>query len=307
MIYIIIVTYNAEQFIEKTIYSILHSQPKHNFKILAVDNASRDKTVEKLEKFPHISIIRNDKNLGFGRAVNQGLKKFLKSNAEYVLLLNQDAELFPDTIDKLIEFYETFENKEEIGILAPLEINNEGNPQKLVFHWLMRSNFQFFVDLYNNNLQNVYFTNFISASCWLLPRKTVETIGGFNPMFFMYGEDGEYCFRVKAHKLKIALLPKVFYKHHKINFYKKSFSRQILEVRNYFVEHSAEPNYTFAQNVKSSLRFIYTETIKFLALFRFKLAFAYIIGTFWFFVSLPKAYHYHKLEQKPQPTFLTDE
>ena len=64
-------------------------------------------------------------------------------------------------------------------------------------------------DLYWDRLDDVYNTHYVNAAAWLLPRKTLEMIGGFDPIFFHYGEDDNYMNRVLYHGFKIGICPKV--------------------------------------------------------------------------------------------------
>ena len=53
----------------------------------------------------------------------------------------------------------------------------------------------------------------VNAAAWLIPKKTLEIVGGFSPLFFLYGEDDNYCQRVKFHNLKIGICPGSYIKH----------------------------------------------------------------------------------------------
>ena len=60
----------------------------------------------------------------------------------------------------------------------------------------------------------------INAATWLIPKNTLETVGGFDPMFFMYGEDDNYCQRVQYHGLNIGITPNCLIKHDSQNNFK---------------------------------------------------------------------------------------
>jgi len=64
-------------------------------------------------------------------------------------------------------------------------------------------------DLYFARLKDVYQTLYVNAAAWLLPRRTLETVGGFDPIFFHYGEDDNYMQRTHYHGLKIGICPKI--------------------------------------------------------------------------------------------------
>ena len=54
---------------------------------------------------------------------------------------------------------------------------------------------------------DVYEIKFVNAAAWLISRNCIETVGGFNPLFFLYGEDNDYLTRVKYHKFKVGVYP----------------------------------------------------------------------------------------------------
>src|SRR5690606_3487544 len=73
---------------------------------------------------------------------------------------------------------------------------------------------QFFSDfVLKNPIPPVYEIPFVNAAAWMLSRKCIENIGGFDPLFFHYGEDDNYCQRVLYHGFKIGVLPKVYVIH----------------------------------------------------------------------------------------------
>lgn len=202
----IVVTYNGMKWINDCLLSIKNSTIE--VEIVVVDNNSSDNTLDFVMKnFPSVVLFPQNENLGFGKANNIGMRYALEQNADYVFLLNQDAKVEKDTIEKLIELAE---NHPEFGILSPIHLNWEASSIEFGFY-----HSTLFSDLIlSKNLQNYYIEDrFINASCWLLPIKTLKTVGGFDPIFFHYGEDVNYCQRVIYHKLKMVVVPttKVFH------------------------------------------------------------------------------------------------
>lgn len=96
-----ILTYNGESLIEDCLQSVL-DQTYENLEILVIDNASTDKTVEKIRNSP-IRIIKNKENLGFAAGHNLGIRE---SKGEYVLCLNQDVVLDKNFVKYAIEAME---------------------------------------------------------------------------------------------------------------------------------------------------------------------------------------------------------
>lgn len=209
VIYVVIVTYKGEQWYDRCFSSLMNSSIP--LRVVVVDNASGDGTVHYIkEHYPEIHLIESDKNLGFGGANNIGIRYALDHDAAYVFLLNQDAWIETDTIEGLIIVSQAHP---EYGILSPVHLNKE---KTHVEKWLLQrlddfrtTDSKLFDDVYLGRLKDVYRTRYVNAAAWFLPRKTLETIGGFDPVFFHYGEDDNYINRVLYHGLIIGICPKL--------------------------------------------------------------------------------------------------
>lgn len=206
----IIVTYNGLQWYERCLGSVLRSAIPVD--IMVVDNASQDGSADWIaEHYPEINLIRSDKNLGFGQANNIGMRYALDNGYDYVFLLNQDAWLHTnDSIERLVQ---ATENHPEYMIMSALWLYGSGERitkgSKLHMIALEGPNNDFVSDLYlGRELKEVYETDYMPAAAWLLPRKTLEQIGGFDPLFFHRGEDDNYMQRVHYHGGKIGICAK---------------------------------------------------------------------------------------------------
>lgn len=206
----IIVTYNGAQWYDRCFGSLQRSTIPVD--IMVVDNASQDGTADWIAAYyPEINLIRSDKNLGFGQANNIGMRYALDNGYDYVFLLNQDAWLHTnDCINRLVQ---AAENHPEYMIMSALwlygsgERITKGSKQHMIA--MERKGNDFVSDLYlGHALQEVYETDYVGAAAWLLPRKTLEQIGGFDPLFFHRGEDDNYMQRVHYHGGKIGLCAK---------------------------------------------------------------------------------------------------
>jgi len=202
-VYVIIVTYNGMEWVERCLASV----PKY-YELVVVDNNSTDATVNFIEKnYPEINLFKEKKNLGFGQANNKGISYALQQGANYIYLLNQDAYLENDTIDKLIQVYLKNTN---YGILSPIHTNKEKSrlDKNFANYLVYKKNKQFYSDfVLDRVIENVYEVPFVNAAGWLIPKKTLSIVGGFDPIFFHYGEDDNYCQRVIFHQLKIGVVP----------------------------------------------------------------------------------------------------
>lgn len=206
-IYIIVVTYKGLRWYDRCFTSLRESvMPVQS---IVVDNASNDGTVEYIrENYPEIHLIESKENLGFGKANNIAMRYALDHGCDYVFLLNQDAWVEPDTFEKLIDIHQ---RHPEYGILGPVQVNAEKTKVlNGVIQFLINPdsvNKQMFSDFMMGTIDEVYPVAEINAAAWLLPRKTLETVGGFDPIFLHYGEDWNYLSRVLYHQLKVGLTP----------------------------------------------------------------------------------------------------
>lgn len=212
-LFVIIVTYKGQRWYDRCFISLRESTM--SVQTIVVDNASNDGTVEYIrENYPEIHLIESKENLGFGRANNIAMRYALDNGCDYVFLLNQDAWVEPDTFEKLIAIHQ---RHPEYGILGPVQVNAEKTKVlDGVIQFLINPdnvNKQMFSDFVTGTIDEVYPVAEINAAAWLLPRKTLETVGGFDPIFLHYGEDWNYLSRVLYHKLKVGLTPRLHVVH----------------------------------------------------------------------------------------------
>ncbi|WP_223608941.1 glycosyltransferase family 2 protein [Chryseobacterium sp. OSA05B] len=208
-IYIIIVTYNAMKWAERCFTSLRKSSVP--VKCIVVDNGSVDSTQEYIRNnFPEVDFTQSETNLGFGKANNIGIEKAYKNGADFFYLMNQDAWLYEDSMEKMLEVYQNHPRQEEVGIISPIHIDGTEKYMDIFLDQYIAKNYEktrMISDLYFQTLKPWYEIHFINAAHWLLPRKTIESVGGFNPYFFHYGEDDEYVNRVHFHNMKVILVP----------------------------------------------------------------------------------------------------
>ncbi|KGO87378.1 glycosyl transferase [Flavobacterium rivuli WB 3.3-2 = DSM 21788] len=192
-IFVIIVTYNGARWIDKNIPSLLDSA--YPVRIIVVDNKSTDNTLELLNRYPELDIIKSETNLGFGKANNIGMQRALDLGADYLFLLNQDAWVFENTISSLVSKMQKYP---DLGLLSPLHYSADVNDLD-----------QSFATYYSRKTKDLDKSTavapFVNAAAWMLSRNCVEMVGFFEPFFGHYGEDRNYCDRVSYHKFLIGI------------------------------------------------------------------------------------------------------
>lgn len=209
-IYAVIVTYNAmrNSWIEKSLRSLQESTV--SIIPIVIDNGSTDETREFVPShFPEAIWLPQDKNLGFGQANNVGLRYALEHDADYVLLLNQDATIGHDAIEKMIV------HSGNNYLFSPLHLNGDGSRLDYSFKKCLAVSDNSMLDdfLIRGKLHSIYTGPsretccVIPAACWFVPISIIKTIGGFNPLFFHYSEDENYFRRLYYHHIGIMVCP----------------------------------------------------------------------------------------------------
>ena len=207
IIYVIVVTYKGKQWYDKCFSSLQESTiPVH---IVVVDNTpGADDANYIREHFPEIHIIKTAENLGFGRANNLGMRYALDHDCDYVFLLNQDAWVEPNMMELLLEQSMLYP---EYGILSPIHTTSDmQHIETGLLHYLAdyrQTDRHLLEDLLFDRVKGIYESKYINAAGWLLPRNTLETVGGFDPIYYHYEEDDDYLNRTRFHKLKIGIVP----------------------------------------------------------------------------------------------------
>lgn len=225
-IYTIIVTYNAMQrnWITRSIDSLSKSTIETTPVI--IDNGSTDGTRNYVpEHYPNVVWMPQDKNLGFGQANNLGMKYALEHQADYILLLNQDATLAPDAIEKMLVV------SDGRSLLSPLHLNGDGTRIDEMFRYSLQKSHNLMNDdlLIRHKLERCYESAEICAACWLMPIDLIKKIGGFNPLFFHYSEDNNYYHRMVYHGVKTLLVPDAhMYHDRKLQGNTEAFNRKRL-------------------------------------------------------------------------------
>jgi len=212
---VIIVNYNTKKLLENCLKSIFKFSKNVNFEVIMVDNGSKDNSQQMVKtKFPQVKLIPNRDNLGFAKANNQGIRV---AKGKYVLLLNSDTYLVENSFKKIVENANQLEN---LGVIGPLLLNEDKSIQQSVgffphlpqiFFWMTFmddlpggttlkpyhiDHESFYKQSFSSN-KNHKEVDWVTGAAFLVPKKVINGIGPLDDEIFMYGEDVEWCYRIK--------------------------------------------------------------------------------------------------------------
>lgn len=205
---IIIVTYNSENEIKDCLYSVINALTDFDYQIIIVDNNSIDNTKSIVDNFSqeNIYFIKNKKNLGYTKAINQCLKIASK---DFILFLN------PDTVinDSIINLFEELNQDQSIGAIAPQLIFPDGIIQRSCRRFPRRRDI-----IYESIGLSKIFRHSHEFNGWkmgdfdhkvnqlvdqpagaaiLMKKEGINKIGLLDERFPMFFSDVDYCYRIK--------------------------------------------------------------------------------------------------------------
>lgn len=224
---IIIVNYNTRNLTLNCIQSIKDSQLNYDYEILLVDNNSTDGSADAIKtSFSDVILIENMENVGFSKANNQAIKI---SAGRYVLLLNSDTIVNKNTLSDTILY---MEKNPMVGACGCEVLLPDGSLDKACHRGFPtpQASFYYLTGISkcfpNNPSLNGYHLNYLDmkkvheidclVGAFMMVRKeAIYQVGLLDEIFFMYGEDIDWCFRLKKAGWKIIYNPDVSIIHHK--------------------------------------------------------------------------------------------
>lgn len=222
---IVIISWNVADLLKACLESITRSQTgPYQIETIVVDSASQDHTLDMLRAdYPQLKVLPQAENIGFTRANNLGLRA---AGGRYILLLNPDTELSPDTLALMIVYMDA---NPTVGILGPHTLNTDGTtqstrrrfptlavgffestwlqpyaPGKLLDHYYVR-------EVNDNALADV---DWVQGSALMVRRAVYEQIGGLDEGYVMYSEELDWCKRAKQAAWRVIYFGKAAIIHH---------------------------------------------------------------------------------------------
>jgi hypothetical protein len=200
---------------------------KFELHTILIDNGSTDTSVSQFQRLfeanPTVTLVFNQSNLGYVEGNNVGLKLALTNNYDYVVVLNNDTQVDPNFLNPLIEFSTKHQNRYLLGpkiyFARGFEYEKTYKPSQLgKVIWSLGGIIDW-ANLYGSNLhidqvdsgqfeKPITQLDFISGCCLFIPRRILTQISQFDPKFFLYLEDADYCQKSLRASFKLAVIPK---------------------------------------------------------------------------------------------------
>jgi GT2 family glycosyltransferase len=181
--------------------------------IFVVDNGSQDGSGNEVKKaFSFVHLVENEKNLGFAKAVNQGLEK---ASGIYILLLNPDAQVKDGAIERLISFMDVHS---DAGVAGAQLLNSDGSRQssianfpslatellnKSLLRWLFPKVFPGKERDYSEAIE----VDSVIGACMMVRRDAINQVGLLDEEYFLFLEETDWCLRFKKAGWKIYHVP----------------------------------------------------------------------------------------------------
>lgn len=214
---VIIVNWNTRELTRACLSSLREQLSSVAHEVIVVDNASGDNSAEMIAAdFPDVRLIRNPENVGFGVANNQAMRV---ARGKWFMLLNSDTKLLDDSVVRLFERVRT---ASDIGIAHCRLQFPDGRLQHTAYRFptirlALLEDLGFYKLMPRRApeaLLGGYWdyaeerdVDWVAGAFMLLPRAVFEQTGGFDERLFMYGEDMEWCYRIRDKGWRIRYYP----------------------------------------------------------------------------------------------------
>jgi GT2 family glycosyltransferase len=229
---IVIVNWNTQDYLEKCLETVMASQGDFAFKVVVVDNASSDgSTAMVRQRFPDVVLVESEINGGFSYGNNLGLRALGYGNTDevstnaprYALLLNPDTEVPPQSLYEMVRYMDAHP---DVGMAGPKLLLPSGELDKACRRSFPTPTVAFyhFSGLAKRFPNSPRFARYnmtyvdpdqetevdsVVGAYMQVRREAIEQVGLMDESFFMYGEDLDWAYRVKAAGWQVVYYPKV--------------------------------------------------------------------------------------------------
>jgi N-acetylglucosaminyl-diphospho-decaprenol L-rhamnosyltransferase len=245
---VVVVTYNALPHLEACLESV------RGHEAVVVDHGSTDGTLALVrERFPDVRVIEQE-NRGLAAGWNAGMRA---ASGRYFLLLNSDAWVVGDAVERLVTFADS---QLDVAVVGPRLLNPDGSLQRSVRGfptlWRLASEYLFLRKLApRSRLLNSFYAGgfahdrvreaeFLMGACLLVRREAAEAVGFVDESFFMFNEESDWCLRFRQAGWKVLFFPGAEVKHVGGATWKRDFDpmfrEQVRSHLRFFAKHRGQ-------------------------------------------------------------------
>lgn len=220
-LFIVIVTWNGQGYVRECLNSVVSASEGLAADIIVVDNDSSDGTPEVIaQEFPRVKLIRSDRNLGFAKGNNVGLR-LVSPGARYVCLINSDVTLTSGCLRSLVCY---MDENASVGLAGPKMLAADGGVRRstMRFPTLWRvlcralaidslsGGRRVFGDLLMGRFAAAEPTDVdvLNGWFWVVRVEALQDVGPLDERFFMYSEDVDWCRRFHRTGWRVVFYPR---------------------------------------------------------------------------------------------------
>jgi GT2 family glycosyltransferase len=209
---VVLVCWNNRTYLEPCLQSLFESGMRHSFEVVVVDNGSTDGSQEMLRRrFPRVQLIENGRNVGLGRASNQGIEA---TRAPYVLLLNNDTLVDGPSLDGMIDWMAA---TADAGAVGGTLLNGDGSFQAAYGNFPTLAE-EFLIATRLGELLWAGFpshrtdpaprkVDWLGSACLLVRRTALAQVGMLDEHYFIYGDEADLQYRLERGGWSVYYLP----------------------------------------------------------------------------------------------------
>ena len=211
LVYVLILNYDS---LDDTLACVdcVRASDHPNLRVLVIDNASPDGSGRELaRRLPASEFLQLDTNTGYAGGNNAGFELALRAGADHVFVLNPDVRVDPATISACVE---VAESADDVGAVNPVQLEHDGRTIDGKF-WrtVLRPTGQPGPAYGDRPLPDAVEARELLGAALFMSRRALEKVGGFDPLFFAYGEETDLCRRIQHHGLRLLVSGKAPIRH----------------------------------------------------------------------------------------------
>jgi GT2 family glycosyltransferase len=205
---VIIINYNTAALTCQCIQSVLQHTTQLDHEVIVVDNHSAERTIiNVVAQFPSVKLIQLDENIGFGKANNIAVKQ---AKGKYLFLLNPDTIIQNDVLFLFHKFYEANAQQLSLSVIGAELVDVKGHKIHSAQHFPTMQQYLFNKSrsLLNYvgfkikqqpeifSVDRFYPVDYVTGADMFMAKQLFESVGGFDPDFFLYFEESDLQYRL---------------------------------------------------------------------------------------------------------------